>query len=47
MSNRDTCGIEVSAKELLVRLRRQGELEPLRNFGASARSRRAGADVVF
>jgi transposase len=32
MSNLDTCGIEVSAKELLVRLRRQGELEPLRNF---------------
>ena len=32
MSNLDTCGIEVSAKELLVRLRRQGDLEPLRNF---------------
>jgi transposase len=32
MSNLDSCGIEVSAKELLVRLRRQGELQPLRNF---------------
>jgi transposase len=32
MSNLDTCGIEVSAKELVVSLRRQGELEPLRNF---------------
>jgi transposase len=32
MSNLDTCGIEVSAKELVVKLRRQGELEPLRNF---------------
>ncbi len=32
MSNLDTCGIEVSAKELVVRLRRQEELEPLRNF---------------
>ena len=32
MSNLDTCGIEVSAKELVVRLRRQGDLEPLRNF---------------
>ena len=32
MSNLDTCGIEVSAKELVVRLRRQAELEPLRNF---------------
>jgi len=32
MSNLDTCGIEVSAKELMVRLRRQGDLEPLRTF---------------
>ena len=32
MSNLDTCGIEVSAKELVVRLRRQAELEPWRNF---------------
>jgi transposase len=32
MSNLDTCGIEISAKELLVRLRRQGDLQPLRNF---------------
>jgi transposase len=32
MSNLDTCGIEVSAKELVVRLRRQEDLEPLRNF---------------
>jgi transposase len=32
MSNLDTCGIEVSAKELVVSLRRQGDLEPLRNF---------------
>jgi transposase len=32
MSNLDTCGIEVSAQELVVRLRRQAELEPLRNF---------------
>ena len=32
MSNLDTCGIEVSAKELVVALRWQGELEPLRNF---------------
>jgi transposase len=32
MSKLDTCGIEVSCKELVVSLRRQGELEPLRNF---------------
>jgi transposase len=32
MSNLDTCGIEVSAKELVVRLRRQGDLEPWRSF---------------
>jgi transposase len=32
MSNLDTCGIEVSAKELVVRLRRQEDLEPLQNF---------------
>src|SRR5208337_4496242 len=32
MSNLDTCGIEVSAKELVVMLRRQEDLEPLRNF---------------
>ena len=32
MSNLDTCGIEVSAKELVVSLRRQEELEPLRKF---------------
>lgn len=32
MSNLDTCGIEVSAKELVIRLRRRGEWEPLRNF---------------
>jgi transposase len=32
MSNRNTCGIEVSAQELVVSLRRQGDLEPLRNF---------------
>jgi transposase len=32
MSNRDTCGIEVSAKELLVALRRQEKLEPRRSF---------------
>ena len=32
MSNLDTCGIEVSAKQLVVRLRRQGDLEPLRSF---------------
>jgi len=32
MSNLDSCGIEVSAKQLVIRLRRQGELEPLRNF---------------
>ena len=32
MSNLDTCGIEVSAKELVVKLRRQGDLEPLRTF---------------
>jgi len=32
MSNLDACGIEVSAKELVVKLRRQEELEPLRNF---------------
>ena len=32
MSNLDTCGIEVSAKQLVVRLRRGGELEPLRQF---------------
>jgi transposase len=32
MSNPDTCGIEVSAKKLVVRMRRQEDLEPLRNF---------------
>lgn len=32
MSNLDTCGIEVSAKQLLVRLRRGGALEPLHPF---------------
>ncbi|MDR3674840.1 MAG: IS110 family transposase [Acidobacteriota bacterium] len=32
MSNLDTCGIEVSAKELVVRLRRAEAGEPLRNF---------------
>jgi transposase len=32
MSNRDTCGIEVSAKELVVSLRRGEDLEPLRSF---------------
>jgi transposase len=32
MSNLDTCGIEVSAKESVVKLRRQGEFEPLRKF---------------
>jgi transposase len=32
MSNLDSCGIEISAKQLVVRLRRQGDLEPLRNF---------------
>ncbi|HKM80014.1 MAG TPA: IS110 family transposase [Candidatus Acidoferrum sp.] len=32
MSNLDTCGIEISAKELVVRLRRGEDLEPLRNF---------------
>ena len=32
MSNLDSCGIEVSAKELVVSLRRQEELEPLRKF---------------
>ena len=32
MSNLDTCGIEVSAKELVVRLRRGENLEGLRNF---------------
>jgi len=32
MSNLDSCGIEVSAKQLVIRLRRQGDLEPLREF---------------
>jgi len=32
MSNLDTCGIEVSAEELVVRLRRRGDLEPGRHF---------------
>jgi len=32
MSNQDTCGIEVSAKQLVVRLRRYEELEPGRSF---------------
>jgi transposase len=32
MSNLDTCGIEISAQQLVVRLRRQGDLEPLRTF---------------
>jgi len=35
----DSCGIEVSAKELLVRLRRQGDLEPLRNFSNTPEGR--------
>jgi transposase len=35
MSNRDTCGIEVSAKQLVVRLRRYEALEPLRTFANS------------
>jgi transposase len=39
MSNLDTCGIEVSAKELVVRLRRQGDLEPLRNFTNTSEGR--------
>ena len=32
MSNLDTCGIEISAKELVVRLRRGEGWQPLRNF---------------
>ena len=32
MSNLDTCGIEVSAKQLVVRLRRDEKLEPWRSF---------------
>ncbi len=32
MSNLDTCGIEISAQELVVRLRRQEDLEALRSF---------------
>jgi transposase len=32
MSNQDTCGIEISAKELVVSLRRQEDLEALRSF---------------
>ena len=32
MSNLDSCGIEVSAKQLVIRLRRQGDWEPLREF---------------
>jgi len=39
MSNLDTCGIEVSAKELVLRLRRQGELEPLQNFANTSEGR--------
>lgn len=36
MSNLDTCGIEISAKELVVRLRRQEDLQPLRSFPNTA-----------
>ena len=32
MSNQDTCGIEVSAKQLVVRLRRDEERQPLGSF---------------
>jgi len=32
MNNPDTCGIEISAKNLVVRLRRGGDLEPMRKF---------------
>lgn len=36
MSKLDTCGIEVSAKELVVALRREERLEPLRSFANTA-----------
>ena len=39
MSNLDTGGIEVSAKELVVKLRRQGQFEPLRKFSNTPEGR--------
>ena len=39
MSNLDTCGIEVSAEELLIRLGRRGELQPLRSFSNTREGR--------
>jgi len=41
MSKLDTCGIEVSAKELVVALRREETLEPLRSFANTAEGHQA------
>jgi len=41
MSNLDTCGIEVSAQELVVARRQEGRLEPLRSFANTAEGHQA------
>jgi len=41
MSKLDTCGVEVSAKELVVALRREEALEPLRSFANTAEGQQA------
>jgi len=41
MSKLDTCGVEVSAKELVVALRREEALEPLRSFANTAEGHQA------
>lgn len=41
MSNLDTCGIEVSAKELVVARRQEERLEPLRSFANTAEGHQA------
>ena len=41
MSKPDTSGIEVSAKELVVALRREAALEPLRSFANTAEGHQA------
>jgi hypothetical protein len=41
MSNLETCGIEVSAQELVVALRRDGVLQPLASFANTAEGHQA------
>ena len=41
MSKLDTCGIEVSAQELVVARRREEALEPLRSFTNTAEGHQA------